>query len=169
MKKLVVWLALLCALMMCVSAVAAVKPAEVGQEAPDFKVMTFNGEVFRLSEQRGKVVYLNLWATWCPPCVAEMGDIQKLYEAHPDDLSVIGVSIDEYSGTAQTFMKEHGYSYPVAMDVDYALTGGLYPTRYIPLSVFINPDGIVTYMEVGMLTYEMMEAEYQKALGDAKP
>ena len=165
MMKRMFCMALTIALMLCASAMAAGKPAEVGQEAPDFKLMTLDGEIFQLSEQRGRVVYLNLWATWCPPCVAEMGDIQKLYKAHPDDLSVIGASVDESSGTVKAFLEENGYSYPVGMDADYALVGGLYPTQYIPLSVFINTEGIVTYMDVGVLTYEMMEELYQEALG----
>jgi len=162
MKKYVVCMALVCALFL--SSVALGAAAKIGEEAPDFKLLMLSGDTFRLSEQRGKVVYLNLWATWCPPCVAEMGDIQKLYEAHPDDLYVIGASVDEDSGTVKKFLDENGYSYPVGMDADYTLVSTLYPSQYIPLSVFISPNGIVTYMDVGVLTYELMEALYQDAL-----
>ena len=155
--------AALVALTMLLSACAL---AQVGEPAPDFELTTLTGETFKLSEQRGKVVFLNLWATWCPPCVAEMPDIQKLYEAHPDDLTVIGASLDDDQATVEEYLSENSYTYPIAMDEDFKLSGDLYYTRGIPLSVFISPSGVMTYMNPGMLEYDAMEELYQQALAN---
>ena len=140
-------------------------PAKVGQPAPDFELELLNGESFALSEQRGKVVYLNIWATWCPPCVAEMPDIQKLFEAHPDDLVVIGASVDQGSPLdVVQFLADGGYTYQFAMDADFNLASVLFPTQGIPESVFIDPNGVVSSIDIGMLTYAQMEQRFQTAL-----
>ena len=135
-----------------------------GMEAPDFEVTTLEGDAFILSENRGKVVLLNIWATWCPPCVSEMPDIQRLSDAHPDDLTVIGVSVDDSSEEVAAFVAENGLTYNFAMDENYLLAGLLYPTEYIPESVFINPSGIITSVEVGTATYAQLEYRFQQAL-----
>jgi hypothetical protein len=75
--------------------------------------------------------------------VAEIPDIQKLSEAHPDDLVIIGVSVDEAEADAAGFAEENGLTYPIAMDEGYLVAGELYPTMYIPESVFIAPDGTI--------------------------
>ena len=140
--------------------------AEMGAPAPDFELTTLTGETFRLSEQRGKVVFLNIWATWCPPCRAEMPDIQRFFEAHPDDLAVLGASVDKDPATVERYLSENGFTYPVAMDAGFMLAGNLYFTRTIPMSVFISPSGVVTYMYPGMLNFDAMEALYQQALAN---
>ena len=139
---------------------------EVGDPAPAFDLTQIDGEVFHLSDHLGKVVFLNVWATWCPPCVAEIPDIQKLSEAHPDDLVVIGVSVDEAEADAAGFAEENGLTYPIAMDEGYLVAGELYPTMYIPESVFIAPDGTIASIDVGGMSYEEMEARYSAAKGE---
>ena len=138
--------------------------AEIGAQAPDFELATLDGGVFRLSEQRGKVVFLNIWATWCPPCVEEIPSIQKLAEAHPDDLVVIGASIDEDASDVLSFIKENGIAYAVGMDENYHLASDLFPTEYIPESVFISPNGTVADIKIGGASYEEMEQMYAAAL-----
>ena len=87
MKKLLVLLFVL----LCLSASCLAESLpRVGAEAPDFEVVLTNGETFRLSEQRGKIVLINIWATWCGPCVAEMPEIEQLSKDYADDLVVIG-------------------------------------------------------------------------------
>ena len=156
---------LLAALLALMSLTALAEAAEVGKPAPDFELQTLAGETFKLSEQAGKVVFLNLWATWCPPCVDEIPDIQKLSEAHPDDLVVIGASVDQNVDDVKAFVEENKLTYPIAMDEGFNLIMNLYPSQYIPMSVFITPDGVVTYMDATALPYETMEALYQEALG----
>ena len=162
-------IALLLALLLTVGFALAEETnrARTGKPAPDFELQTLDGETFKLSEQQGKVVFLNLWATWCPPCREEMPDIQKLAEAHPDDLVVIGVSEDDSAEDVAAFVEENGLTYTFAMDENYELGSRLYATQYIPESVFIDPDGTVTRIEVGILTYAQMEHFYQSALENA--
>ena len=163
MKKITA--VLIAALLALMSLTALAEAAEVGKPAPDFELQTLAGETFKLSEQAGKVVFLNLWATWCPPCVGEIPDIQKLADAHPDDLVVIGASVDRNVEDVKAFVEENKLTYPIAMDEDFNLIANLYPSQYIPMSVFITPDGVVTYMDATALPYETMEALYQEALG----
>ena len=163
MKKITA--VLIAALLALMSLTALAEAAEVGKPAPDFELQTLAGETFKLSEQAGKVVFLNLWATWCPPCVGEIPDIQKLADAHPDDLVVIGASVDRNVEDVKAFVEENKLTYPIAMDEDFNLIANLYPSQYIPMSVFITPDGDVTYMDATALPYETMEALYQEALG----
>ena len=160
------WLALALACLLILSASALAEGGtEVGDAAPDFELTTLTGETFKLSEQQGKVVYVNIWATWCPPCVGEMPDIQRLQEAHPDDLVVIGASVDDAIDTVSGFIEENGYTYAIAMDEGYRLAGQIFPTMYIPETVFITPDGVVSSIDYGAVSYEDMEARYQAALG----
>ena len=162
MKKLGAILLLIAVLMTGIAACAE-ESAKVGEEAPDFELTLLSGEPFKLSEQRGKVVFLNLWATWCPPCVMEMGDIQKLADAYPEELVVIGASADYEQATVEAFIEKNGYTYPIAMDEGFRLGALLYPTRYIPYSVFISPEGKVVSMDVGVADYDTMVARFEAA------
>ena len=166
MKTLKLLPLLLALLLLAASALAeAPTAAEIGREAPDFELTQLDGETFRLSEHRGKVVLLNVWATWCPPCVAEMPDIQALSENYPDDLTVIGVSVDTDPAVVEEFIAENGYTYRFAMDTaDWLIASQLYPTAGIPESVFINADGTVTDIIIGAFRdYETLEQAYLSA------
>ena len=166
LKMLALALALLLA---GASALAAnIASAQVGGEAPDFEIETLDGEVFRLSDCRGKVVFLNQWATWCPPCVAEMPDIQKLHEEHPDDLVVIGVSLDDNADLPRDFVAANGYDYIFAHDATYEICGLLYPTQSIPYSAFITPDGVISSIDIGMLSYAAMIDRFDRAAAGGK-
>ncbi|MBQ6373526.1 MAG: TlpA family protein disulfide reductase [Clostridia bacterium] len=165
MKYAIRTIALLAALILLVVTPNAFAQAKLGEEAPDFEVTTLEGTKLRLSELRGKVVYLNIWATWCPPCVAEIPSIQKLAETHSEELVVIGVSCDTDPKTVRQFVEAYGIDYPVAMDERMVIGGQLYPTAYIPESVFISPEGTVTTIEIGGITYARMEYCFSKALG----
>ena len=169
MKKTLAWIMALALLLAGAAATAeAVKSAEVGAPAPDFELTTLDGETFRLSDYRGKVVFLNQWATWCPPCVSEIPDIQKLADAHPDDLVVIGVSLDDTDREVRDFIAKYGVTYTVAMDANYAICGLLYPTQGIPYSAFITPDGVISSIDLGMLSYAAMVDRYDRAAAAAE-
>lgn len=162
------WMALVLA-MLLIGALALAEgasPAKIGEAAPDFEIGTLDGETIRLSDYRGKVVFLNEWATWCPPCVAEIPDIQKLADAHPDDLMVIGINLDgDEDETVRAFVEENGVTYTIAMDRTYEISAANYPSEYIPYSIFITPDGVVSSFDVGMLTYEEMVDRFDRAAG----
>ncbi len=166
--KLIRCFAMVLTLILAVSALAGAEiPAQVGAEAHDFEVETLDGRTIRLSDFRGKVVFLNIWATWCPPCVREIPDIQRLAEVYSDDLAVIGISVDEDAAAVADFVRENGLTYNIAMDLDYEICTRLYPTYAIPNSLFISADGIVTSMELGAADYETLEKRFFDARDSA--
>ena len=101
-------------------------------EANDFEIDLIDGEPFKLSDQRGKVVLINIWATWCGPCVAEMPEIDQLAEDYADDLVVIGINCGEPEETVVDFVEENGYGYLFAADTDYRVSSQLNYTNSIP-------------------------------------
>jgi len=141
---------------------------QIGAEVPDFEVELTDGAVFKLSEQRGKVVLVNIWATWCPPCVGEMPDLQKLSEDYEDRLVVLGLNSGEDAETISAFFEKNGYTYPAALDEDYKLSTELFPTAYIPYTVIIDPNGVVTEMQVGAKSYEVFQGYIDAALAGAE-
>lgn len=166
MKKLLAMLLVL----LCLPVAMASEPLYVGAEAPDFEIELMNGEHFRLSEQRGKVVLINIWASWCSPCVAEMPDIDQLARDYAGELTVIGVNCGEDAQTVADFVAENGYSYSFAADPDYYITGELYPSYSIPYSIVINADGVITMLHTGggADMYEVLEGYVLDAMHPIK-
>ena len=169
MKKL---LGLVLALMLLCSAALATElsPVAEGQEASDFEVTLSDGTTFKLSDHRGKAVLVNLWATWCPPCVGEMPDLQKLSEDYADTLVVLGVNVGDTAEAAAAFMEENGYTYPLYVDADYALSMDMFPSPYIPFTVVIDPNGVVTTIHSGggEDMYDVFKGYVDEALAGAE-
>lgn len=166
MKKLLV-LALTLALLCSTALATELSPVAEGEEASDFEVTLSDGTTFKLSEQRGKAVLVNLWATWCPPCVAEMPDLQKLSEDYAEELVVLGVNVGDTAEDAAAFMEENGYTYPMYVDADYTLALSMFPSPYIPFTVVIDPNGVVTAIHSGLATYETFQEYVDAALSNA--
>ncbi len=149
-------------------ALATAMPAlpAVGLEAPDFEVALLSGETFRLSEQRGKVVLINIWASWCGPCVMEMPDIDRLAQDYAENLVVIGVNCGEDEQTVADFVAENGYSYLFAADPEYYISGMLYPSQGIPYSIVVDAEGVITQLHVGggQGMYEVLEGYVLEAM-----
>ena len=141
---------------------------QIGAEVPDFEVELTDGTVFKLSEQRGKVVLVNIWAKDCPSCVGEMPDLQKLSEDYGEQLVVLGLNAGDSAETVSKFLEDKGYTYPSALDEDYKLTMELFPTNYIPYTVVIDPNGIVTEMQVGARSYDVFQGYIDAALAGAE-
>lgn len=132
--------------------------------AIDFSLTDQYGEVHTLSDYAGKTIFLNFWATWCPPCRAEMPDIQKLYEeyaaAGDDTVAIVGVAAPGYGGEKTTeeitaFLEENGYTYPVLMDEGGQLFAqyGIYS---YPTTFMIDKDGNVFGYASGQLSEDIM-------------
>ncbi|MDI3547334.1 MAG: hypothetical protein PWR10_986 [Halanaerobiales bacterium] len=126
----------------------------VGQKAPDFTLKTLKGESVSLSNLKGKKVFLNFWASWCPPCRSEMPAIQKLYSNH-DDIAVLGINLREEKGTVAEFMMLNGYTFPVVLDLN-AEVATKYLVRGIPTTYILNKEGVIMAKHTGPLTYEQM-------------
>lgn len=132
----------------------------------DFTLKDQYGKEHKLSDYKGKTVFLNFWATWCPPCKAEMPDIQNIYETYEtegdDALIVLGVASPNIGGEGseeeiKAFLKENGYTYPVLMDTTGEIFGAYGITSY-PTTFMIDRDGNVFGYVAGMLTEDVMHS-----------
>ena len=110
-------------------------------EAPDVTLNLVDGTQKQLSESRGHVVILSFWATWCPYCIEEMPDIQKITEDY-EGVEAILVNCGEGAQTVEDFMAENSYSFTWALDEDYAVQSA-YPTSGIPYTLVIDAEGNV--------------------------
>lgn len=134
--------------------------------APDFTLTDQYGNEHTLSDYRGKIVFLNFWATWCPPCRQEMPDIQALYEdyeADPEaDVVILGVAFPGHGGEEDVqgitdFLADHGYTYPVLMDTEEDLASRYYITAY-PTTFMIDREGQVFGYVTGSMSRDIMES-----------
>jgi cytochrome c biogenesis protein CcmG/thiol:disulfide interchange protein DsbE len=124
----------------------------VGNRAPDFSLEALDGTKLSLQDQRGKVVLINFWATWCPPCRAEIPDIEAAFEARQDDgFVVLGINVEEPRETVLPFVDEFEMSYPVLLDESGRLLQ-TYRAMRLPMSVIVDQDGMIQARHIGFLT-----------------
>ena len=111
---------------------------------------TPNGELVALSDFRGKTVILNFWATWCPPCRAEMPDLQAVFEerAPDDDFVVLAIDFEETAAAVSGFVEEFELTFPVAIDTTLEVAEA-YGVRGLPATFFIDTQGIVRAVNLG--------------------
>jgi thiol-disulfide isomerase/thioredoxin len=128
------------------------------KEIADFSTQTLGGEKVALGEQRGKIVILNFWATWCPPCRAEMPALEKLWKANKDKaFSIMGVSIGEKALTVKDFIAEAGYSYPVFVDPNNAISEK-FGVRSIPTTYILDKKGRAIASKIGGAAFDSEES-----------
>lgn len=129
--------------------------------APDFGLTDLEGNKVTLSQLRGKKVFLNFWASWCPPCREEMPDIEKLYQETKDsDLIILAVNLGEDKNTVSSFLKDNNFNFTVLMDSHEQVSRG-YVIRSIPSSYFIDKGGYISSSEIGYMTYDEMKAHVE--------
>jgi peroxiredoxin len=117
--------------------------------AQDFLVQSLEGEWASLSDFKGRVVFLNFWATWCKPCKDEVKDIDKLYDTLKDeDFTVMAVDIKEDKKKIVAFMEKYDVDFPVYLDPDAKVTNK-YGVRAIPTTFIINPEGKIVGKALG--------------------
>jgi len=133
-----------------------------GNLAPDFTLQTLQGESMTLSDYRGKNVIINFWATWCPPCRAEMPHMQRYYDEHKDDdftiLAVNMTTTESHQSDVQPFIDELAITFPVLLDVDNDVTD-TYQVMAYPTSYFVDKNGVIQYKILGAMNEEMMEKQ----------
>lgn len=135
---------------------------EFGDMAPDVKLKTMDGEEVRLSDFRGERVMLNFWGTWCPPCRAEMPDMEKFHQN--TDIKIIAVNLIETEDSlddVHTFIEDYGLTFSVYIDEGNAAAEA-FRIQPIPTSYLINSDGTIHNKAFGALNYELMIQEFEK-------
>ncbi|MGE5630388.1 MAG: TlpA disulfide reductase family protein [Caulobacteraceae bacterium] len=131
-------------------------------EEYDFTLEDLDGNKVTLSSYKGKKLYINFWATWCPPCKAEMPDIEKLYQETKDsDLVILAVNIGEDKKTVQDFIKKNNYHFKVLLDTD-SKVAQLYQASSIPTSYFVDSEGYLDDGMVGAMPLESMRKYVEK-------
>jgi cytochrome c biogenesis protein CcmG/thiol:disulfide interchange protein DsbE len=133
------------------SAASLIPAPQQGFLAPDFELKTITGETMKLSDLRGQAVLVNLWATWCPPCRAEMPAIEKIYNEYKGEgLVVLAVNMtyQDTFANIEPFIKEYGLTFPILLDETNSV-GSAYQLRSLPSSFFINREGIIQEVVIG--------------------
>lgn len=151
--------ALLLSLAAATSSQAALTPSAA---APDFTLHSMAGSNLRLQEQRGRVVLVNFWATWCGPCREEMPKLNQLYEKYRGaGFVLLGVNVDDDPRNATAVAQKLGVKFPVLLDTDKQVSK-LYDLKTMPSTVLIDRDGRVRYLHRGYLSG--YEDNYEKQI-----
>ncbi|MBO0960202.1 redoxin domain-containing protein [Neobacillus sp. MM2021_6] len=132
---------------------------EEGKKAPNFQLQTLSGNEMKLSDLKGKKVILNLWATWCPPCKAEMPNMQEFYQEHEGkNVEIVAVNLttaEKDPNSIEKFVKDYGLTFPVLLD-NSGQIGETYQAFTIPTSYMIDTNGIIHKKIVGLMDKDMM-------------
>jgi peroxiredoxin len=138
--------------------------AEAARFAPDFTLNTADGGQVRLSALRGKVVLLNFWATWCPPCLAEMPDLNALHQeqGRAHSFLVLGINQAETRAEVEAFAHKNSISFPLALDLDGVVTSDRFHVRGLPTSMIIDREGNIRDTWMGRISKEAMVTRLQR-------
>jgi peroxiredoxin len=146
---------------------AATGTGDTAIPAPAFEVTTFDGETVSLESLRGKVVLVNFWATWCPPCRQEMPSFERIWKERRDDgLIILGVSTDRIGADAVTeFVRDRGFTYPIAMAPGSMIRdyGG---ARALPSSFLIDRAGNIRHEVTGYFAEPALRAALNRLLDE---
>ena len=126
-----------------------------GEAAPTFVLKDLAGKDVAI-EAKGKPYIINFWATWCPPCQAEIPDLAAFHAAHKDTVDFYAVNLQEDAAAVQKFMTERKADLPVVLDVK-GTAATLYGVRAIPTTVVVDKEGKVVYRKTGGVTKEELE------------
>lgn len=130
-----------------------VQPVAAGEPAPDFSLISFDGQVFSLQELRGKVVIVNFWASWCKPCEQEAADLQTAWEMYEGrgDVVFLGVDYVDTEPEAMAYLEKFNITYPNGPDLGQRIYDD-FRASGVPETYFIDRDGILAYTKIGPFT-----------------
>ena len=130
--------------------------------APEFELPTLQGGKIKLSDYRGKVLFINFWATWCATCKVEMPSMEKLYQRFREyDFEMLTISVDKDLSLISPFIKEYDLSFPVLLDPDSKVAKRDYKTTGVPETFVVDKNGIIVHKAIGPRDWandETMEA-----------
>ncbi|MBI9043801.1 MAG: redoxin domain-containing protein [Anaerolineaceae bacterium] len=136
-----------------------INPPRVGESMSDFTLIDVEGNQVSLRYFEGRPVLINAWATWCPPCRAEMPDLNAYYQAHQEEgFMILAVNAGESQKEVTQFTEHVDLDFPVLMDPGNGLLNELRVFSF-PTSILVGRDGLVKAIHIGLFTPEMMEEE----------
>lgn len=139
--------------------------ALAGQPAPSFTVPALEGGTSGIAAYRGRIVVMNLWASWCPPCRAEMPDLERLYAAYrAENVVVVGIDQGESPSKVSAFARALGITYPILLDQQQQY-GRVYAALGLPTTILVDRNGVVVRGFDGPLSYEQMVSAVRAASG----
>ncbi len=143
---------------------AGPRGAVVGEPAPDFELVDFDGNRIGLSDLRGRPVVVNFWGSWCPPCIEEFPRLARAVDEHGDEgLVVIGVVYQDRFTSAQEFMESVGATWPGVMDPGGRVAAA-YGIHGAPETFFIDREGVVAARQIGPFTEDALERHLARIL-----
>jgi cytochrome c biogenesis protein CcmG, thiol:disulfide interchange protein DsbE len=132
-------------------------PTAIGAMAPDFSLVSLDGEPIRLAELRGRPVVVNFFASWCTPCIEEFPLLREAAERHAgDDLAIVGIVYDDGAEAAAAFMEENGGTWPAAMDPGMTVAQA-YAVFAPPETYFIGRDGRIVDRQIGQFSQRSLD------------
>ena len=137
--------------------------AEVGMRLGDFSVECLDGTSFHLADTRGKVTFINLWATWCTPCVRELPYFDALYRSHGEDVAVLAAHSSLVTDDPAEYLSDKGWTIPFAVDSGESIWPLVNGSSALPQTIVLDRDGVVIYNQKGSVTPELLEALYAQA------
>ncbi len=124
--------------------------------ATNFSAKSIDGQLIQLSQFKGKVILLNYWATWCPPCIAEIPDLIALQKRYGNSLQIIGISMDDDSADAIAFAKKNKINYPIVMKTP-KLESQFTTISAIPTTIVISKEQMIVQIETGYRSKSFFE------------
>jgi len=136
--------------------------AAEGKAAPDFALKDLGGKDISLDDYKGKVVFVNFWATWCPPCRQEIPGFVEAYEKYKSEgLVILGVAVSDKEGTVKSYVEKNKMSYPVAMG-DSKIIRDYEPGNAIPSTIVIDRNGNIFHKHVGFMDQSQVEKIFKE-------
>ncbi|MBI4664894.1 MAG: TlpA family protein disulfide reductase [Nitrospinae bacterium] len=137
-----------------------------GKQAPNFNLQTQNGAAISLDSLKGKITVLNFWATWCPPCTAEMPALERSFNKHKDNgVAFVGVNYQQDRQTVAKFAQNAKITFPLALDEDGKVADA-YGLAGIPVTFFIDKNGKVVAYHTGPITEEQLDGWVTRLKGN---
>lgn len=133
----------------------------IGAMFPDVIITDINGRVQSPSAWRGKVTFVNFWATWCGPCQVEIPQFVALQQAHPGTLQIVGLSLDDSADAVRAFASEHKMNYSVAL-VDQEFDHHFGEVVALPTTIVVDASGRIVSRHVGLVGTEVYEEEIER-------
>lgn len=137
--------------------------ARVGDVPPPFQTRTLSGAPVSLDDFRGRVVVLNFWATWCPPCRVEMPELDAYQAEMGDRIAILGIDMGEPAAAIVPFVREYGLRFPILLDETGAINAA-YAVTSLPTSVILDRSGIVRERVIGAMTRDGLARRVERLL-----